>query len=239
MQVELMSHTAKPKEVIYASARQCYSKYGAWEVFNKSGDFSQDKLNKFIEHLFQRGHLSPLEHVSFTFAIDGVSRACTHQLVRHRIASYSQQSQRYVSMQDCEFVIPPVIEKDSEARTKYNEIIDYIKRSYDELRNIMQKNTDLDKESINQDIRFILPNAACTKIVVTMNVRELIHFFAERMCLRAQWEIRIMAGKMYNLCKTVLPEIFTAAGAKCRLAGKCPEGMDDCPMNPKKNNIEK
>lgn len=233
MIVRLLSYTSKPKEVIYSAARQCYSKLSAHDIFDKQGDITSEKVKEFIKHLMQRGHLSPLEHVSFTFSIEGISRACTHQLVRHRIASYSQQSQRYVDMEDFKFVIPPSIDKDEQAKGKYLEAIDCIKKAYSQLKDILEKNTDLDKEGINQDARFILPNAAATKIVVTMNVRELLHFFSERLCLRAQWEIRALALKMFAFCKENLPEIFAEAGAKCKVHNYCPEDSKDCPLYPK------
>jgi thymidylate synthase (FAD) len=234
MQVKLLSYTQNPKEVIYASARQCYSKLSAGQIFDERNNIDSQKVKDFITHLKKRGHLSPLEHVNFTFAIEGISRACTHQLVRHRLASYSQQSQRYVSMDDFKFIIPPEIQKDKEAESRFLSIIEDLKKSYHDLRQILEKNTKLNKEQINQDLRFILPNAAETKIVVTMNVRELLHFFAERLCLRAQWEIRALAAKMLVLCSEVLPEVFSETGAKCRQAGFCPEDNKECALYPGK-----
>ena len=234
MKVKLLSFTHKPKEVIYAAARQCYSKLGAGEIFYESTKVPSKKLKDFIEHLMARGHESPLEHVSFTFAIDGVSRVCTHQLVRHRIASYSQQSQRYVSMENFKFVTPPMILKNKEANKKFVQTVNDLLKQCEELKKILEKDTSLNREKINEDVRFLLPGACDTKIVVTMNCRELLHFFAERTCLRAQWEIRELAGKMYSLCKNTLPEVFIFGGPKCKIHKYCPEKNATCPLNPDK-----
>lgn len=233
MQVELLSYTHNPKELIYSAARQCYSRSSAYEIFVKQGDITSDKIKEFIRHLMKKGHMSPLEHVSFTFSIDGISRACSHQLVRHRIASYSQQSQRYVDMEDFKFVIPATIENSPQAKARYLEVMEYLRKAYEELKTILEKNTQLDKESINQDVRFILPNAAETKVVVTMDVRELLHFFSERLCLRSQWEIRALAVKMFSFCNKILPEIFSEAQAKCKIHNYCPENNQNCPNYPK------
>lgn len=233
MKVELLAYTQNPKEVIYAAARQCYSKLGAHEIYAQTKKVQSAKLKEFITHLMQRGHESPLEHVNFTFAIEGVSRVCTHQLVRHRIASYSQQSQRYVSMENFGFITPPLIAKNKAAQEKFEAAIKDILRYCDELKKILETDPKLNKEKINEDVRFLLPGACDTKIVVTMNVRELIHFFAERMCLRAQWEIREVAAKMYMHCKKVIPEVFVSAGPKCKLHKICPEHNEACPLFPK------
>ncbi|UCD15881.1 MAG: FAD-dependent thymidylate synthase [Candidatus Omnitrophota bacterium] len=232
MEVRLLSYTANPKEVIYSSARQCYSKLGAYQIYINTQRISAEKLKEFISHLIKRGHLSPLEHVSFTFAVEGVSRVCTHQLVRHRIASYSQQSQRYVSMDDFQFVVPAIIDRNNEAKTKFLEAVEYIKKVYRELTEILEKDSSLDKEQINQDLRFLIPQASQTKIVITMNVRQLLHFFGERLCLRAQWEIRTLASEMFSLSKEVLPEVFSSAGPKCKVCGGCPENNETCPLYP-------
>ncbi|MCF7887502.1 MAG: FAD-dependent thymidylate synthase [Candidatus Omnitrophica bacterium] len=237
MEVNLLSYTNNPQKVIYSAARQCYSKLSADQIYNDQEKLTSEKLKKFISHLVKRGHLSPLEHVSFTFSATGLSRVCTHQLVRHRIASYSQQSQRYVSMDDFKFVVPKAIKNNKEAEASFIEATDYLKNKYKQIREILEKNTNLDKEKINQDLRFLLPQGCQTKIVLTMNSRQLLHFFAERLCLRAQWEIRELATKMLVLVKKVLPEIFGMAGAKCRQLGFCPESAKDCPLNPKKQEV--
>ncbi|MCF7887207.1 MAG: FAD-dependent thymidylate synthase [Candidatus Omnitrophica bacterium] len=234
MEVKLLSYTNNPKKVIYSAARQCYSKLSAYQIYSDQERLTSEKLKKFISHLVKRGHLSPLEHVSFTFSATGLSRVCTHQLVRHRVASYSQQSQRYVGMDDFEFVVPKAIKSNKEAEALFIESTDYLKNKYKQIRKILEKNTKLDKEKINQDLRFLLPQGCQTKIVLTMNSRQLLHFFSERLCLRAQWEIRELATQMVVLVKKVLPEIFDSAGAKCKNLGFCPESADECPLNPQK-----
>lgn len=232
MEVKLLSYTNNPKRVIYSAARQCYSKLSAYQIYSDQEKELSEKLKKFISHLVQRGHLSPLEHVNFTYAASGLSRVCTHQLVRHRIASYSQQSQRYVSMDDFKFITPQSIKNNKEAEEKFMEVIEYLKGKYGQIRKILEKNSKLDKEKINQDLRFLLPQGCQTKIVVTMNSRQLLHFFSERLCLRAQWEIRELATRMLTLAKKVLPEVFDIGGAKCKNLDFCPESADDCPVNP-------
>ncbi len=232
MDVELLAFTKDPLRVIYSAAKQCYSKKDAKVIFSSSGKVKPSKIKQFIEHLSARGHLSPLEHVSFTFAVSGISRTCSHQLVRHRIASYSQQSQRYVDMEDFKYIIPPSIKKKPGLKKKFIGIMECIQRSYKAFKGEFEKSGSLDKESINQDLRFILPQAVETKIVVTMNVRELLHFFEERLCLRAQWEIRAVAGKMLKICRKTLPEIFKSAGPKCKRLGYCPEGDKGCGLYP-------
>ena len=238
MQVKLLSYTQNPKAVIYACARQCYSKLSAYNIYVKKENLSK-RFKEFITHLIERGHLSPLEHVSFTFSIEGISRVCTHQLVRHRIASYSQQSQRYVDMENFNYIIPPTIKKNKEAKKVFLEVITIIREKYRELKEILGKEKTLDREKLNQDLRFILPQAVETKIVVTMNCRELLHFFSERLCLRAQWEIRALAYKMFSLCKRILPEVFSFAGPKCKRMGFCPEKAFDCPLFPDKLDKKK
>lgn len=234
MQVRLISYTQNPRKVIYSAARQCYSKFSAYQIFSQKKKLPPGKLSDFLSHLIRRGHLSPFEHVSFTFSLEGISRVCTHQLVRHRIASYSQQSQRYVSMDNFEFVIPPAVAKNKKAKKIYLEAVENTRKAYKELKNILEDVPGLDKEGLNQDLRFILPQASQTKIVVTMNVRELLHFFSERLCLRAQWEIRAVASKMFSACKQVLPEVFSRGGAKCKVLEFCPEDNESCSLYPKK-----
>jgi len=230
VKVTLLSYTRNPQRTIYASARQCYSQESAAYIYRRNKKISSEKLKKFIAHLVERGHLSPLEHVTFTFAIEGISRVCTHQLVRHRLASYSQQSQRYVSMENCHFIVPPLIKKNPDAYREFKKAIVSAKEAYKRLQALLAEDKHIKREEINQDLRFILPQATETKIVMTMNVRELLHFLGERMCMRAQWEIRTLASKVYTICKKILPEVFSLAGPKCRLLKYCPEKYKECPL---------
>jgi thymidylate synthase (FAD) len=197
------------------------------------------KQEEFIKKVVASGHESPLEHVKFTFAIEGVSRALTHQLVRHRIASYSQQSQRYVKAENFNYIIPPTIEEDKALMNKFTAVMEDIQKNYDEMLE-MFKQKGKSGEGANQDVRFILPQAAETKIVVTMNCRELMHFFAQRCCTRAQWEIRALASKMLAMCKETLPAVFSGAGAKCVTLSYCPESKQfSCGKYPAKEEAIK
>ena len=231
IKVKLLAYPKKAEKIIYSAARQCYSKESSYKIYKSKID--KEKIKRFIAHLIEKRHLSPLEHVSFTFLIEGISRVCTHQLVRHRIASYSQQSQRYVDLEDFKIIIPPLIEKNKEAKKIFLQTIDYLRKQYKLLKEILTKDKKLTKEEINQDIRFLLPQATETKIVVTMNARQLLHFFSERLCLRAQWEIRNLANLMLKECRRVLPEVFNFAGPKCKILKYCPEKNTKCPLYPK------
>lgn len=215
MKVKLINFTPQPEKTIAAAARLCYSPIGAEDILE---DFTEDKVEKFLNHLVELGHQSPIEHATFTFAIEGVSRALTHQLVRHRIASYSQQSQRYVSENQFSYIIPPSIQKDSKALALFKEKMNQIQETYNELAQIVP----------NEDARYILPNACETKIVCTFNTRSLYNFFQHRCCNRAQWEIRKLANKMLIEVKKVAPILFAKAGPSCVTKGYCPEGKMSC-----------
>lgn len=220
MKVTLLTHTPDPDKIVAIAAKQCYSANDAFGIAEK---LSTEDIGKFIQKLFTLGHYSPFEHVAFTFAIDGVSRALSHQLVRHRIASYSQRSQRYVSERDFEYVIPKSILNNQKAIDVYNDIMDKIEEAYGILRL---------KGVPKEDARFVLPNACTTKIVVTMNARSLFNFFNHRCCNRAQWEIREMAKLMLQEVKKVAPNIFKNSGAACISLGYCPEGEMSCGLFP-------
>ena len=234
MKVELLTYTNDIEDVITSAGKLCYSKVGISDILKKS---TPEDNERFIKMLSDMGHHSPLEHVSFTFAIEGVSRALTHQLVRHRIASYSQQSQRYVNLEETfDFVCPNAI-IDEGLSSEYAEIMDYIHSKYVDLTQKLEEKylaKGMDKRSANkkaiEDARYVLPNACETKIVVTMNARTLLHFFEKRCCSRAQWEIREMANKMLKLCNEISPTLFSLAGPTCK-KGYCNEGKMSC--NPK------
>ena len=216
MQVKLIRYTPEPEKTVAMSARLCYSPIGAAQLEEKMTD---EQAAKLVRKLISMGHLSTVEHVTFTFAIEGVSRVLTHQLVRHRIASYDQQSQRYVAAHGFEYITPPTIAENPEAKAKYDALLEEIRRTYDELTGM-----GIPKE----DARYVLANAAETKILVTMNARSLLHFFNLRCCHRAQWEIRDMAYKMLAEVKAVAPTLFHNAGASCVNSGFCPEGAMTC-----------
>lgn len=201
MEVKLLRHTPEPEKTVAMSARLCYSPIGAAQLEEKMSD---EQAAKLVRKLVEMGHFSTLEHVTFTFAIEGVSRVLTHQLVRHRIASYSQQSQRYVKEHDFETIVPPTIAARPEAKEKFEKLMADIQALYNEF---------TDEFNIPaEDARYVLPNAAETKIVATFNVRSLMNFFSLRCCNRAQWEIRQLAEKMLAECKKVAPVLFENAG---------------------------
>ncbi|AUN20018.1 hypothetical protein RSJ22_00555 (plasmid) [Clostridium botulinum] len=192
MKVHLLSYTINPVETIYRAFRQCYAKGTARDMEIPSNE----EMINFICKWMGKGHESPVEHVSFTFSIEGVSRALTHQLVRHRIANYSQQSQRYVDGYNFEFVTPPTIKKDDTFKFIYDDFMKECWFKYDYL-----VSNGVPKE----DARYVLPNATTSNIVVTMNLRSLRHFYDERSCMRAQWEIRELANKMMVRAKEIIP----------------------------------
>ena len=222
--VELLAHTPDPLAVIYAAFRQCYHAGEVADMWPRllSGEISREKQAAFVAGIMASGHASPIEHVSFTFAISGVSRSMTHQLVRHRIASYSQQSQRYVEASTLDYVIPPAVASHPRARARFEAFMEDAAEAYRDIKAILE--AEGRGSASCEDARFVLPNAAATNIVVTMNCRTLINFFEERCCTRAQWEIRGVARQMLSLCRDVLPEVFARAGARCERLGYCPEG---------------
>lgn len=227
MDVRLLFHTPEPERAIAVAARLCYAPVGAAELMEEMED---DDVRRVLRIIMTSGHFSALEHVSYTFAIDGVSRAMTHQLVRHRLASYNQQSQRYVSYTDNpSFIVPPSLDDDSAGRDAYLAACGSAFLSYRDA---------IDAGIAPEDARYLLPNAMETKIVVTMNVRELLHFFELRCCKRAQWEIRDVANRMLELAEPTAPYILMDAGASCR-RGPCREGKLTCgdpyPRAPKRD----
>lgn len=216
MHIELLYHTPDPERAIATAARLCYAPVGAAELMET---MSEERMHSVLSTIMRSGHFSTLEHASYTFAVEGVSRALTHQLVRHRLASFNQQSQRYVKYKDgLPVVTPPSIEGDAQAKEAFDQAIEAVIGAYQQL---------LEAGIPAEDARYLLPNAAETKIVITMNVRELLHFFNLRCCNRAQWEIRDMAWQMLELARPTAPFVFATAGAPC-VSGPCPEGKMCC-----------
>ncbi|HHV38664.1 MAG TPA: FAD-dependent thymidylate synthase [Tepidimicrobium sp.] len=239
MKVELLRYTPDGEKLVASAAKLCYSSTGI-ESIEKGLD--ESNVQRFLQVLVDLGHESPIEHVNFTFAIEGVSRALTHQLVRHRLASYSQQSQRYVKLDQFEYIIPPAISEDEGAKRLFIRAMEEDQKYYDRITNILYKRyleeysnqgieeakakQKAEKEAI-EDARYIFPNACETKIVLTMNVRSLLNFFKLRCCNRAQWEIRNLAIEMLKKAKDVYPILFKGAGPGC-VNGPCPEGSMTC-----------
>ena len=237
MKVKLLSSTPNATELIYASARQCYSdgwigcawvESGPYVTIDKDDDsndiYSEEEMNKLIKHVLDSGHLSVLEHVKFTFSIEGLSRAATHQLVRSRVGvTFSQQSQRYVDMSgefDLDnFVIPSSIEKNQTAKLKYIATLIKLQDTYNTLKELGIP---------SEDARFVLPNGVKSNIVMTMNCAALLNFFGQRSCTLAQWEIRKLSDKILKICKEKLPVVFENAGSKCIPLGYCPESKSRC-----------
>ncbi len=223
LKVKLISHSQDPDRVVTMAAKLCYSPVGVEEI---GENLTQEQIEKFLGMLVGIGHESPIEHTSFTFAIEGISRACSHQLVRHRIASYSQQSQRYVKLDNMQYIIPPEIEKIESACEAYKKAMEKSQTEYSRLVELLIQNGRTEKEAI-EDARYVFPNACETKLVVTMNARSLLNFFEKRCCERAQWEIKELAYKMLKECKKVAPVLFKNAGPSC-CKGKCKEGKLSC-----------
>jgi thymidylate synthase (FAD) len=224
LQVTLLQHTPDPDRAVAIAGRLCYAPVSAAELKEEMTD---EAVAKLVRILVRSGHHSALEHASFTFAVDGVSRACTHQLVRHRVASYNQQSQRYVNFGAADsFVMPPSIAGNAEAQAVFLDAMEHARAAYDRLVELGLAE-GRGKESVQEDARFVLPNAAETKIVVTMNARELRHFLYVRCCNRAQWEIRDLAWQMRAMLKEIAPNLFEGTGPGC-LYGDCPEGKMTC-----------
>jgi len=231
LKVKLIEYTPNPEKVIAAAAKLCYSAVGIDELEKKLDD---ESAKKFLDMLMSYRHESPIEHVSFTFAIEGVSRSLSHQLVRHRIASYSQQSQRYVRLKQFDYIVPPEIEKDEEAKKIFVNAMENSQKAYDKLTYILKEKYLKDEiESISaekkaiEDARYVFPNACETKVIFTMNARTLVNFFNHRCCNRAQWEIRNLANRMLKLVKEVAPILFKYCGPSC-VNGTCPEGKITC-----------
>ena len=223
LRVELLSCTPDAVSLIYAAFRQCYHAGFVGDMWPRllAGEIEKERQAEFISDVMSSGHASPIEHVSFSFAVEGVSRALTHQLVRHRIASYSQQSQRYVDGSNFAYILPPSIARNPEAKERFLRCMEEIGEAYRDVKALLE---EAGNKSAKEDARFLLPQAAETRIVITMNCRSLLHFFEQRCCTRAQWEIRAMAYKMLALCKERLPVLFNNAGAVCERLGYCPEG---------------
>lgn len=232
MRVELIAHTGSPTAVCNLAAGTCTS--GGIPPLRQDDDKGAGPLRAAMAS----GHESVAEHASFTFAIEGISRACSHQLVRHRLASYSQQSQRYVNMDRFEYVTPESIACDDDWHVMIGKEGEYEARISEEYMRVMGEVSSLYQTMIEagipeEDARYILPNAACTNIVVTMNARELRHFFALRCCNRAQWEIRELAEAMLQQVRDVAPVLFADAGPRCGGLGYCPES-DGCGRMPRR-----
>ncbi len=239
MKVELIAYTPDADKIVAAAAKLCYAKSDIDTLLDK---LTPDKVEGFLDMLSEIGHESPVEHASFTFGIEGVSRALLAQITRHRIASFSVQSQRYVDKSNFSYITPPEIADIPEALEEFEKAMEEDARHYETLKAILVKKHKADlvaqgksdaeaqkaaEKKANEDARFVLPNACDTRMIITMNVRSLCNFFKLRCCARAQWEIREVAVEMLRLCKSVAPILFANAGPAC-VSGKCAEGQMTC-----------
>lgn len=225
LKVQLITYTPNPEHVIAEMARLCYADDKKINALFKE-DIDSDDDAKMIKTLAKMKHLSPFEHANWTFLIEGVSRSLTHQLVRHRHLAISQRSQRYVSHGNFDYVTPETVKK-AGLEERYSSMMVNIGEFYDELAIGLEK-IGLEGELRNQDARYILPNACETKIGITSNGRELLHIFQERLCNRAQWEIRALSEEMLRLVYPTAPAVFKLAGPSCYSDGKCYQGKKTC-----------
>ncbi len=239
MRVKLLAYTPEPEKTVACAAKLCYA---AADIDTVYEGLTEEKTASFLEMLQSIGHESPIEHASFTFGIEGVSRSLLAQITRHRIASFSVQSQRYVKEDGFQYVVPPEIEKIPAAKEEFLRAMEEDAKHYQRLTDLLkeehkkallaagepEKSADrkAEKQAI-EDARFVLPNACATKMICTMNARSLLNFFSHRCCNRAQWEIRELATQMLGEVREVAPHLFGHAGPPC-LRGACPEGKMSC-----------
>ena len=207
---------SKPKDMlrtVYTACRTCYSADSPVNIYDKATD--EEKMLKLIKNVVASGHHSTIEHIQVSFAISNVSRACTHQLVRHRLMSFSQKSQRYVQEKgQFDYIIPPTIEKNPELKAKFEDFMNEISKKYLEF-------TDAGIPA--EDARFVLPNAAASSLVASLNLRELIHLAQLRLCTRAQYEIRTMVKAMCDEITKEEPWLKDYLVPKCEFLGFCDE----------------
>ena len=242
MKVTLITHTPDPEKVVAAAAKLCYSKSSITDLMD---GLSDEKVTAFLDRLSSYGHQTPAEHVSFTFGIEGISRSCLAQITRHRIASFSVKSQRYIDMSEANMVVPPAIAQDGEASEAFSQAIKSAKYAYDHLHHVledthtyelMSSNPNMTEKQArakaskmaNEDARFVLPEACETSLIVTMNARELNNFFKLRCCNRAQWELKAVADEMLKLVYPIAPHLFKDAGPGCLAGRGCTEGSMTC-----------
>ncbi|MBI2954906.1 MAG: FAD-dependent thymidylate synthase [Chloroflexi bacterium] len=222
MQVSLIRYTPEPELTVASAARLCYSQISATQLQEK---LTPTQVESLLRRVISSGHHSVLEHASFTFAIDGISRACSHQLVRHRLASYSQQSQRYVSYKAPDFVTPPSVADDPELSRQFEQAV---LAAFAQYRGLVEAGVPV------EDARYLLPNATTTRLVMTMNARELMHTCSIRLCVRAQWEIREIFEAIKEEVKKVAPIIGGALQIKCIIHDYCDE-TESCGIRPLKD----
>lgn len=211
MLVALVRYTPEPELTVAAAARVSSSPATVADIQEK---LTPVAANRLLEQLISSGHLSPFEHVSFTFAIEGISRVTSHQLVRHRVASYTQQSQRYVAYKKLKYVTPPAISARPSFLARYRQVM---QECYDLYGQMHQAGIPV------EDARYVLPGAVETRLIMTMNARELMHASSLRLCLKAQWEIVELFEQIKTEVTKVAPFIGAELKAKCYGLGHCDE----------------
>lgn len=237
MNVELLAHTALNHEdmvwpgdmarIVAVAGKICHSAKNVSDLKAEMRGMTNTTVDRYNANVLASGHDSILEHVSFTFLVSGVSRALLAQLTRHRIASFSVQSQRYVAQNGFDYVIPPAIASNPKLKHAFEFDLYTMNSNYEFMVHELIASGRTEQEA-REDARFLLPNAAVTQLVVTMNARELKHFFSLRCCNRAQWEIRALADKMRTLVLEVEEGLFKDSGAPCQRGKPCPEGTRSC-----------
>lgn len=226
MDVYIIARTSNPLQTIETAARTCYSDKSPKEIIEDIKNHpNHEKSMKYVRGVFKSGHLSVFEHVSFTFGIEDVSRAFLAQITRHRLASFSVRSQRYVDMRSA---YQNTIEETLKylSNMKEENVIKYINESFEGY------NASLEDGDLKEMARLLLPEATLTTMVVTMNVRELVHLFSLRLCVRAWKPMRDVVEKMYECVMEELPEVFELVGPSCKTLGYCPEGNRSCGKAP-------
>ncbi len=219
--VEIVAHSADPERLVAAAARSCWSRRPFREIY---AELTDSQIDRILRKVILRGHHSVLEHADFTFAITSVSRVLTHQLVRHRIASYSQLSQQRVNQARAEYIIPPAIRHDPDLTRRFRDWMDEAANFYEFL---------VERGVPRGTARYVLPSACETKILMTMNARSLFNLIGQRDCGAEEWEFRALAHQMHSLLLGLAPRIFRFAGPKCTTEGVCTEGdlADHCPKS--------
>lgn len=216
--VQIVAYSPNPERLVAAAARSCWSNRPFQEIYTSLRERDIDKL---LKKVILRGHHSVLEHADFTFALSGISRVLTHQLVRHRIASYSQLSQQRVDQSEVQYIIPPAIRRDPELTRRYQSWVNEARSFY----------ALLVEQGVPQgSARYVLPSACETRVVVSMNARSLFNLIAQRDCASEEWEFRTLAHRMHAELLKVAPRIFRFAGPRCRTETDCLEGelVDEC-----------
>ena len=229
MNIRLITNTQNPETVIASAAKLCYSKKDGKKLFDEMID-DEALLDRFLDRFMELGHGSPLEHATFTFEISGVSRSCSHQLVRHRNTSFNQKSQRYVDEENFEYVTPDVIASYEVADYLFDVAMADANDSYKAIKEALM-DAGYPEKIAQENARAVLPNACATSLVMTMSLRQIYNFLDIRLCSRAQDEIREVATRIYDIMKTNFPKLMRRQFPMCEMTGFCPEGSMGCGLH--------